>query len=94
MAAKARRKRKPKKLPPIYVECAACGEEIEIADILRLGDAHPDICAARPVLLRLDSDSHGNWFPIIQSHEGMTDADRARIRDQVKEMIADFERRA
>lgn len=86
-------RRKPKKVPTILLDCAACGDEVEIASILRLGDAHPDVCAKRPVLLRLDSDADGRWVPIIQSHEKMTEPDRDRIKAQIKGMIADFERR-
>ena len=81
-----------RKVPDVLVDCAACGQEIEIRDLLRLGDSHADMCRARPVLLRVDSDKHGNWLPIIQSPDQLTDIDKSRIRDEIQEMIADFQR--
>lgn len=86
--------RRQRKVPAITTVCAACGLEIELTDVLRLGDAHPDLCSARPLLLRLDSDSEGRWVPILQSPERLTPIDRERIREQIKEMIADFESRS
>ena len=83
-----------RRLPNIHMLCDACGDTIELRDVLRLGDAHPDICSARPVLLRLDSDSSGNWVPIIQSHESLTEPDRERIRAQIEEMVADYKSRS
>lgn len=82
------------KLPPIVFTCAACRERIVHTDMLALGTAHPDVCGARPILLRIDSDHAGRWVPIIQSHQLMTDSDRERIRKQIAEMIADHKRRA
>jgi len=83
-----------RKLPEILVECAACGDDITISSCLRLGDSHADVCPARPVLLRLDSDGNGRWVPVIQSHQLLTDHDRARIRKQIAEMVAEHQRRA
>lgn len=82
-----------KKLPEIFVDCSACKRTITIDDILKLGTGHVDNCAARPTLLRVDSDSEGRWVPIIQSPQCLAPQDKERIRAEVKEMIADFNRR-
>ena len=83
-----------KKLPEIPLTCLACGKETGLSEMLRLGDAHADTCSARPVLLRLDSDSQGRWVPIIHHPDNMTAPDKDHIREQIKEMIADFESRS
>ena len=79
-------------VPDVEVTCGACGEPVNVRTFLRLGDSHPDICRARPVLMRIDSDSEGRWFPLIQSPQNLTSADRVRIKGQIAEMISDFRR--
>lgn len=87
--------RKPKRkrviVPDLFFECALCGDEIEVREILRVDGSHADLCARRPVLLRLDSDPHGNWVPIIQAHGNLTDKDKKRIRTEIEKLIEHYD---
>ncbi len=76
--------------PPLYLDCAACGETVGMDDILR---DHPDECSGRPELLRLDAVG-GRLVPVIEPAGIMAPADFRRIRAQIKEIVASTKPRA
>lgn len=68
--------------------CDGCGEIIKWTDCLRLGDAHPDLCPARPTLMSIHQNGN-RWIPVLRAgHTELTKADHARIVREVKELIA------